>query len=1624
MTQQVARPPVWSDDICLTVLQKRYLKKDEQGNVIETPEDMFRRVAQAIAEMDGRYGATPQEVAERAAQFYDLMAYGIFEPNSPTLMNAGRELGMLSACFVLPVEDDLGAIYETMKHAALIHQSGGGCIAGDARVWSTFCGIEPIEVLFNRTTADGRTGVPAGAGVAYDVQDLHIQTISMHPTTGETGLRPVTHIWKFDVPAEHQRVITTRAGTVLQTSDWHPCMVLRGTELVEVRADELSVGDILLGPERPDAYWPISQEQTVGTLTIDPATAWLVGFTLGDGSFGYVPALRQHRVRWYSGTTDVLEQVQAVLAGYGIKVAIQQDARGVYSLATLNQRFVHDLLEACGLEKIGTKELHIRIPECIAKSPLPVIRAFVAGLLDSDGCVDSDGSPSYTTASETMAGDLAALLGILGYQPTMRKKAPHGRGKQPTYTVLFCPLRQVQQLTHDLLPYLAHSMRKERLQAAVSTLESALRLPFRIWRDRLVAAGIAQPRGSRATGLCSTELSQWAANSAGRCSRHDLLSIASTLESYDAELSRLLHRVALYGQEVKSIERAEVAKPYYDLTVAEWNTYAAGCFGMAMIHNTGFAFSRLRPNGDVVRSTMGVASGPVSFMSVYDQSTEAIKQGGTRRGANMGILHCTHPDILNFITCKSDISKITNFNISVAITDAFMQAVEQDESYDLINPRTRQVQIAGPQGLKHPLTGEVLVPTGQPMRISARLVFDLILQCAHATGEPGLFFVDRANAFNPVPHLGSYEATNPCVTVDTWVMTDSGARQVRELIGQPFKVLFSGASCAADPRGFWSTGVQPVYELRTTDGATLRLTSNHPVLRVTTIGNTEQAKWVEAGKLNPGDHIKISNHRKGGFWGDAGGTGEGWLLGLLVASGSFAEERAVLSFYGQDADYLAHRVSGLIKTTLKVWGDCELRHIAGHNEVQVHSRVVAQLARAYGITAATRTITDEIERAASAFYQGFLGGLFDAGGSIRGTADKGISVRLNHADLSLLERVQRMLLRLGIHAHISQNHHPGDDDVTPGAHELRIANDNLLEFVERIGFTHPEKALCLSQGITARSTRGLHREPFVAEVESVMLVGSEEVFDCSIPGINAFDANGFIVHNCGEQPLLPFDVCNLGSINLGLFVTEQGTIDWDYLRDVTHLSTHFLDNVIDANNYPLPQISDLSKRIRRIGLGVMGWADMLIQLDIPYNSNQAIALARQVMQFIDEEATNASEQLASKRGVFAEWAPSIWGPDATCARDASGQRIAPERRLRNCNITTVAPTGTISMIAGCSSGIEPLFAVAFWRYQADTRMLDINPMFVAQAQREGWYTQDLMERIATTGHIHHPGVPAAVQSLWITAHDTSPEWHVRMQGAFQEYTHSAISKTINFAHEATPEAVRAAYLLAYRLGCKGITVYRDGSRSNQVLSTGSTKDPAQAPGQQVEPTTTELQPRPVPKDGLPAYAHPVDTPLGKLRLFVTEKDGQPFEVFAIIGRAGSDIMAFTEALGRLLSLGLRCGIPVRLLAEQLRGIGGLRSTGFGPDRVRSVPDAIGKVLLEHYVPGYVEANHNGLSVNGTKNGHYEVAVSTPEQDAPALQEQYELPMNVTGEMCPRCHNATLVSTEGCRTCYSCAYSEC
>ncbi|MDD5128633.1 MAG: vitamin B12-dependent ribonucleotide reductase [Candidatus Omnitrophica bacterium] len=646
---------------------------------------------------------------------------------------------------------------------------------------------------------------------------------------------------------------------------------------------------------------------------------------------------------------------------------------------------------------------------------------------------------------------------------------------------------------------------------------------------------------------------------------------------------------------------------------------------------TGFNFSRLRPKNAVVKTTGGVASGPISFMRVYDAATEAVKQGGTRRGANMGILRVDHPDIMEFITCKENNNQINNFNISVAITDEFMFRLSRGEEYDLIDPHTHK----------------------PVQKINAKEVFDLIVKQAHKNGEPGIIFIDRINQYNPTPKLGKVESTNPC----------------------------------------------------------------------------------------------------------------------------------------------------------------------------------------------------------------------------------------------------------------------------------------------------------------------------------------------------------------GEQPLLPFESCDLGSINLDQMCikTDAGCeIDWDRLKEVTALAVHFLDNLIDVNKFPLPEIEKATKATRKIGLGVMGWASLLIRLNIPYNSAEAVALAEKVMAFILDEANKKSLELGKTKGVFPAFKGSIYDK-----KDGS-------TRMRNATLTTIAPTGTISIIAGpCSSGIEPLFAISYYRKVMDNdKLVEVEPLFEQVARERGFYSTKLMEKIAESASIRDiKEIPEDVRRVFVTSHDISPEWHIRMQAAFQKYVHNATSKTINFPNEATIEDVRKAYILAFDLNCKGTTIYRDNSREEQVLNVGKPKEKQEA--KLIQDIKKEIAPRPRP-EVIIGTTTKVSTGCGNLYVTINvDEDGKPFELFTQMGKAGGCAASQLEATGRLVSLAFRAGIEVKSIIEQLRNIRCPSPSWEKGQRIFSCADAIARVVERRLVNTQAPVRLEAESITIPMKHSHDDQLQTSD-----LNEQ----VNIVG-VCPDCGGA-LRHEEGCVKCHACGYSKC
>ena len=470
---------------------------------------------------------------------------------------------------------------------------------------------------------------------------------------------------------------------------------------------------------------------------------------------------------------------------------------------------------------------------------------------------------------------------------------------------------------------------------------------------------------------------------------------------------------------------------------------------------------------------------------------------------------------------------------------------------------------------------------------------------------------------------------------------------------------------------------------------------------------------------------------------------------------------------------------------------------------------------------------------------------------------------------------------------------------------------------------------------------------------------------------------------CGEQPLLPYESCNLASINLSKMMRKKNTgyeIDHAKLARTVKTGVRFLDNVIDVNKFPLPQIEEMTKKTRKIGLGIMGFADMLVMMGVPYNSSEALEIAEDLMRFISEKATEASEELAKERGVFPAFSGSIYD-----AHDMP--------RVRNATRTTIAPTGTLSMIAGCSSGIEPLFALSYTKTVLDgTRFVEVNPYFKDTAIKGGFYSEELMKELAEGAHLSEiKGVPDRVKRVFVTAHEITPEWHVKMQAAFQKSTDNAVSKTINFPHTATKEDVANAYTLAYEEGLKGITIYRDGSRDSQVLTTGKKAEKAAEVKAEPEAPRGPRQ-RPTETKGTITK---VNTGCGSLYITVAYDDKGIFEVFSTLGKSGACAVAQLEAICRLVTLALRSGVDVAQVVKQLKGIRCPSISWEQGKSILSCADAIASVLEKHII--------------------------TDDDNAPVM-EDYGLAKNLAGQ-CPDCSNM-LVYSEGCHHCPACGYTKC
>ncbi|MEW6009482.1 MAG: adenosylcobalamin-dependent ribonucleoside-diphosphate reductase [Candidatus Omnitrophota bacterium] len=1188
----------------LTVLARRYLRKDAEGKTIEIPEQMFMRVATAIAAADKLYGSSEADVQKTSQKFFEVMSRLLFMPNSPTLMNAGKELGQLSACFVLPIGDSMQDIFEALKATSLIHKSGGGTGFSFSRlrpknsVVKSTGGIASGPVSFMKVFDAATQAVKQGGCVeentiiSTEKGLLPIKDIAFAPS-GEyqrlnlrvfsddglklaeqfynNGIKPVKTIitkggYRFTATLNHKIRIIDKEGNYI----WKELGDIGKGDWVALQMGSFNGNKIKFPRFEKKFHFNAKICKLPTEMSVNLAE--LIGYFIGDGCFhkGKLMLAVPHDCLELKSYFD--SQVKEL---FGINSRVEQKPNDKSINLIYHCKMLVEWLKFIGIDKKGA--MQASIPRLCLALDKECVNGFLRGLFEADGSIDKEGyHVALSSISLDLIHQLQVLLLSLGIPSNIRanRKRESSFGKNSLYILTISTPKGLKTYKEEI-GFLSQKKKGRLSQIIKRDVSYNDIIPnqssqFREFYENL----ILKPRNEFYKKV-------WHYLDGIKNERSLTRTRAETLvEEYEFLQESFLGDILTKNQYYDQVEEVMYSQAStLDLVVPNGHTYIANGF---VSHNT-------------------------------------------RRGANMGILRVDHPDILEFITCKSKDKQISNFNISVAVTDDFMKKLENNEDYDLIDPHTKK----------------------SVKKLNTKEVFDLIVEMSHNNGEPGIIFIDKMNEFNPTPQLGEYESTNPC----------------------------------------------------------------------------------------------------------------------------------------------------------------------------------------------------------------------------------------------------------------------------------------------------------------------------------------------------------------GEQVLLPYESCNLGSINLFLMAKQMNSkfyIDWDKLKETTHIAVHFLDNVIDVNKFPLEEIETKTKLTRKVGLGVMGWASLLLLLNIPYDSDEAVALAEKLMSFILEEARSASVELAKRRGVFPAFEQSRY------------EKSNPPLRLRNATLTTIAPTGTISIIAGpCSSGIEPLFAISYYRNVMDNdKLIEVDPIFERTAKERNFYSRSLMEKVAeTTSLAQINEIPEDVRRIFVTAHDISPIWHIRMQAAFQKYTDNAVSKTVNFPNKASEEEVREVYLLAYKSGCKGVTIYRDGSREEQVLNIGKletkSKEQTSAKG--------KITPRPRP-EVVCGTTTKVATGCGNLYVTINcDEQGRPFEVFTQMGKAGGCAASQLEAIGRLVSLSLRSDLDIKSIIEQLRGIRCPSPSWEKGVRIFSCADAIARVIEKRLL-------------------------NQKEDDAQADDKANSLPIdeqlvgvtvggsNIVG-VCPDCGGA-LRHEEGCVKCHSCGYSKC
>lgn len=1591
------------------------------------PEQMMDRVAAGIAQIE----ATDEKRAEWSEKFRWLLDGWKFVPGGRILTGAGTDQQLTYYnCYVIPSpRDSRGGIMETLSQMTEIMSRGGGVGINISTLRPRHAYVKGVNGRSSGSVSWGAlysfvTGLIEQGGcfgpnerIATDKGLIPAAELADRIDAGEVffaqthkGWRQITMRFR-NGEKDLYEVVTERGYRVHITAE-HKVAVLRGAEVITIPLHDLTVGDeilVLMGEGVNGDYValkPVEYDRSIMSTKLNTNVtlpenltedlAYLIGYSFADG---YVHIGK--KVNWTApkalklATADahptIRERLVNIVASkLGLTPTIENGDGAIMNVSIYSRLFIEWLAQN-GLLK--QKADAIRVPEAIFRSPSSVQLAFIAGYFDADGC-NRGKKGGYGIDSISLDGlrDLQQLLAFNGIISRIHTTDRSEQGWQTIYR-LNVTGRVFKERFSQRVP-------AEKVSLDSNGLREENTYPATVW-----------------TGLGA----------------------------------RAKYRQRIYDGVSDRISPAQLMKIGERLT-------AAGETALAGQIN---ALLNVMP--DPIAAITPVGRAEVYDFQVDDVhliSGNGVYTSNSRRGALMLILNDWHPDVFNFINSKRQAGQITNANISVGVSDALMEAVEADADWDLLFPDTSDADY----DTLWDGDIEAWQAAGRKVHVyktvKAREVWNAIIESAWASAEPGVWFRDRSNKLSNSHYFHKLISTNPCFTGDTRVYTSEGLVKAKDLWNDETDIAVAVDSRFGVQHNLlpatrvFMTGVKPVYKLETVEGYSVRATADHRFMT--------PSGWVELRDLKPGDRVHILN-RKGGF-GRHGSLELGRVLGWLVGDGTIKSDRVILSFFGDEkrelAPVFAHYVDTLVapmvsETAARKTYPVGVVDVTGRDEARIGSTRLRRLVEQYGLTENKLQVPEQVFRGTEEMQRGFLQALFTADGGVqygKGT----LNVRLASSHLPLLQQTQQVLANFGIVSRIYRNRRVGQFRMMPDGkggqkeywteaqHELVISKASAQTFAREIGFMLARKQERL-ESVISGYVKGLRADKFTVRVESVTPDGEEPVYDLTEPIAHSVTINGIITHNCGEQPLPAFGICNLGAINLSRFYdAENHDVAWEDLASAVRYGVRFLDNVIDSTPYFFEENARVQGAERRVGLGTMGIAELMVKLHIRYGSPESLEFIDRLYYFIAENAYLMSADLAAEKGTFTAFdADKFLESGFMLGMPDHIRETIRQKGMRNVTLLTQAPTGSTGTLVNTSTGIEPFFSWVYYRKSRlgihEERMPIAQAFFDANPDGEN------------------------LPDYFVTAMELSPEDHVRAQGAFQRWVDSAISKTCNVPNHYTVEQVSELYKLMYQTGCKGGTIYRDGSRDEQVLmlkgderaekemaEKDSKKTEAPKPEIKVEapakPTAVatphRVYPRPKKLQGMTVTTA---TPFGTAYVTMNlDEQGMPFEVFITApGKAGSDLQADAEGLGRLISLSLRTTDPhnrrqmLKLIVEQLRDIGGARAAGFGVNRVTSLPDAVARALEENFLteitPAQLSLPLAGDSMiekpkttsapitlmdgkpNGNGNGHHAHEAS-PSAVEPSLL--------AGADMCPECHTISLIRAEGCRKCMTCGYSEC